>query len=163
MNISRWIHASSKALILSWRKSLPYRNQSTDLIWKSIVWFLFDKDLRHERVKTLFIHHAPKVCFLHVVKQNSFFFYCLFPFFYLALFFHEYSRLTRQQVKGKPISWYPFYHFHPLHRRHLDISKVIAAESSPMRIAGSRNRTLNLWYTFFRIHSFSSCTGNCCC
>ena len=31
----------------------------------------------------------------------------------------------------------PLYHFHPLHR-HLDISRAITAESSPLHIAGSR-------------------------
>ena len=28
-----------------------YRNQSTDLLSKSMDWFLYKKDLRHERVK----------------------------------------------------------------------------------------------------------------
>ena len=30
--------------------ALSYRNQSIDLLWKSMVWFLYDRDLRHERV-----------------------------------------------------------------------------------------------------------------
>ena len=98
--------------------------------------------------------------FLYVIKHNLLF--LLLFFFSIWLFFHEYSRFTGQQVKGEAISLYPFYHFHPLHR-HLDISWVIAAESSPLRIAGSRNRTWNLWYTLFRIHSFYTCTGSCCC
>ena len=38
-------------LTLSWRRSLSYRNQSTDLLCKSMDWFLYDNDLRHERVK----------------------------------------------------------------------------------------------------------------
>ena len=25
-------------------------------------WFLYDKDIRHERIKPLFTHHTPKVC-----------------------------------------------------------------------------------------------------
>ena len=37
---------------LSWRKPLSYRNQSTDLLRKSMDWFLFGKGLRHERVKS---------------------------------------------------------------------------------------------------------------
>ena len=45
--------------------------------------------------------------------------------------------------------------------RHLDINRVIAAESSPLCIAGSRNRTWNLWFTLVRIHSFVACTGSC--
>ena len=39
----------------------------------------------------------------------------------------------------------PLYHFHLLHR-HLDISRAIAAGSSPLHIAGSRTRTGNLWF-----------------
>ena len=31
--------------------SLSYRNQSIDLQSKSVDWFLYDRDLRHERVK----------------------------------------------------------------------------------------------------------------
>ena len=37
-------------LILSWRRPLSYRNQSIDLQSKSMDWFLYDNDLRHERV-----------------------------------------------------------------------------------------------------------------
>ena len=37
------------------------------------------------------------------------------------------------------------YHFHPLHR-HLDISRAITAESSPLHIASSQIRTGNLWF-----------------
>ena len=37
-------------LALSWRRSLSYRNQSIDLLSKSIDWFLYDRDLLHERV-----------------------------------------------------------------------------------------------------------------
>ena len=36
----------------SWWRSLPYRNQSIDFLCKLIDWFLYDKDLRHERVRT---------------------------------------------------------------------------------------------------------------
>ena len=38
-------------LTLSWRGSLSYRNQSIDLLCKSMDWFLDDNGLRHERVK----------------------------------------------------------------------------------------------------------------
>ena len=33
------------------QRSLSYRNQSIDLQRKSMDWFLYDRDLRHERVK----------------------------------------------------------------------------------------------------------------
>ena len=45
-------------------------------------------------------------------------------------------------MKWEAISLYPFSQFHPLHR-HLDISWIIASESSPLRIAHSRNRAGN--------------------
>ena len=34
--------------------SLSYRNQSSDLLCKSMDWFLYEKDLRNERVKKQF-------------------------------------------------------------------------------------------------------------
>ena len=40
------------SLTLSWRRPLSYRNKSTDLLFKSRDWFLHDRDLRHERVKS---------------------------------------------------------------------------------------------------------------
>ena len=134
------MHASSKALTLSWRRFLSYRNQSIDLFCKSMNQFLYNRNLLHERFKIFFIHYTESL-FLHVVKHNLLFFF----FFYLA-FLYEYLR----------------FHFHPL-QRHLYISWVIAAESSPVCIAGSRNRTWTLWYTLSRIYSFYSCTGSCCC
>ena len=91
--------------------------------------------------------------FLHLVKYNLIFLFYYYFFFSIWLFFYEYSRFTGQQVKWETISLHLFYHFNPLYR-HLDISWVIAAESSPLRMAGSRNQTWNLWYTLFRIHSF---------
>ena len=38
-------------LTLSWLRSQSYRNQSIDLQSKSVDWFLYDRDLCHERVK----------------------------------------------------------------------------------------------------------------
>ena len=35
---------------LLWRRSLLYKNQSSDLLSKSMDWFLYGRDLRHERV-----------------------------------------------------------------------------------------------------------------
>ena len=39
-------------LTLSWRAPLYYKNQSIDLQSKSMDWFLYDNDLRHEGLKT---------------------------------------------------------------------------------------------------------------
>ena len=69
--------------------------------------------------------------------QKTFGFF-VFLFFSIWLLLQEYSQFTGQQVKGEAISLYPFYHFHPFHRL-LDITWVIATESSPLSIAGSRN------------------------
>ena len=45
------IQVSLLILTLSCWRPLSYRNQSIDLLWKSIGWFLYDNGLRHERVK----------------------------------------------------------------------------------------------------------------
>ena len=66
-------------------------------------------------------------------------------FFSISVFFHKHSRITGLQGKGEGISLSPHYHFHPLHR-HLGISRVITAGSSPVHIAISRARTGNLWF-----------------
>ena len=58
-------------------------------------------------------------------------------FFSIWVFFHQFSRITGLQRKGKEISLTPHYHFHQLHR-HLDISRAITAESLPLHIATSR-------------------------
>ena len=42
-------------LNLSWRRSLLYRNQSIDLQNKSMDWFLYEKNLCHERVDALLL------------------------------------------------------------------------------------------------------------
>ena len=43
-----------KVLTLSRGTSLLYRNQSNDLVYKSMDWYLYDRDLRHERVNSYF-------------------------------------------------------------------------------------------------------------
>ena len=42
-------------ITFSWRRSLSYRNQSIDLQSKSMDWFLYDKDLRHERLNSFWL------------------------------------------------------------------------------------------------------------
>ena len=65
-------------------------------------------------------------------------------YFYLV-FVNEHSRITGLQGKGEGISLTPHYYFHPLHR-HLDISRAITAESSPLHITCSWTQTGNLWF-----------------
>ena len=68
------------------------------------------------------------------VMKNIFFFFAIW------VSFHEHSRITGQQGKGKDISLTHHYHFHPLHR-HLDINGVITIEDSPLHVASSRAQT----------------------
>ena len=97
-----------------------------------------------------------KSLFLHVVKDVLLFllFFFVSGFSFTSIHYSQNSRL-----RG---GLFPFYRFYLLHR-HQDISWVIAVESSPLRITGSWNRTWNLWHTLFKIHSFYTCTGTCCC
>ena len=48
----------SKICSLSWRRSLLYRNQSSDLLCKSMDCFLYDWELLHERAKVRLIHFS---------------------------------------------------------------------------------------------------------
>ena len=65
--------------------------------------------------------------------------------FSIEVFFHEHSRITGLKWKGEDVSLTPHYHFHPLYR-HLDISRAVTAESSPLHIGSSRTRTGNPWF-----------------
>ena len=70
-----------------------------------------------------------------------------FNFFVLPGFsfttIHE-SQDCRQRMEWG-LSLIPHYHFHSLHR-HIDISRVIVAESVPLHIASSWTRTGNHWF-----------------
>ena len=81
------------------------------------------------------------------VKATSITVVFLFFLFFLFIwvFFHELSQITGLQGKGESISLTPHYHFQPLHR-HLDISRAITAEVSPLHIASCRSRTRSLWF-----------------
>ena len=67
-------------------------------------------------------------------------------FFSIWVFFHEHSRVTGLQGMGEDISLTPHCHFHPL-CSHLDISRTITTDSSPLHIASSWTRIGNLWFT----------------
>ena len=43
--------ALTQSLKLSWRRSVPFRNQPINLLYESMDWFLYDRDLRHESIK----------------------------------------------------------------------------------------------------------------
>ena len=86
-------------------------------------------------------HMRNSACRWLIVKKAKIYIYIFLSW----VFFHEHSRFVWQQGKGEGICLTPFYHFYPLHR-HLDISRAITAESSPLHIACSRTRTANLWF-----------------
>ena len=48
----RWVKS---VLTLLWRRSLSNRNQTFDFWSKSVDWFLYDRDLHHERVNALLL------------------------------------------------------------------------------------------------------------
>ena len=64
----------------------------------------------------------------------------LLHMFLIWIFFNEYTQFTGQQAKGEAISLTPPYHFRQLHE-HLEVSRAIAAKSSPLHIASSWIRT----------------------
>ena len=59
----------SITLTLSWRRPLSYRNQSIDLLCKSMNWFLYDNGPSHERVKPT-LKLAPKQIVIHCGTNN---------------------------------------------------------------------------------------------
>ena len=81
-----------KLLALSWRRPLSYRNESTDLLCKSMDWFLYDSGLRHEKVKEIFQssllfsrnHWNCNENYLFMVQSNEIFtnFYRMKPLSY---------------------------------------------------------------------------------
>ena len=73
-------YAFERDLTLSWRMSLSYRNQSIDLESKPMDWFLYHRDLHHERVKlfTLWIFISKKFFCKWIDKRLNGWF--IFPF-----------------------------------------------------------------------------------
>ena len=74
-------------LTLLWWRSLSCRIHSIDLLWKSMDWFPYDRDLRHEKVKasitpmlfetivTFFNLYKVKVSFHYTLKTFIFLFF----------------------------------------------------------------------------------------
>ena len=63
---------------------------------------------------------------------------------FLFTFFSQTFTIHRTVGERGGFSFTSVYHFHPL-PQHLDISREIAAESSPLQIANSRAQTGNLF------------------
>ena len=161
-NISQWIHASSKALTLSWWRFLLYRNQS--IYFSSNQWTGFRiigtsvmKDSRR---------YSPtytKSLFLHVAKHNL----LLLFFFYLAFLSRMFTiHRTAGEWEGEGrrggVVLSP-YSLCTTSVRFTDTQTLVYCcrelTSAHMWQPGS----WNLCYTLFRIHSFYTCTGSCCC
>ena len=68
----------------------------------------------------------------------------LLNFFYVGFLSRTFTN-HRTAGEGEGIFLTPHYHFHSFYR-HLDVSQVITAGSSPLRIASGRIRTGNLWF-----------------
>ena len=64
----RVLSNSSISLTLSRRRPLSYRNQSIDLLHKSMDWFLYDNGLRLERVNE---KHSIKILKCHIRRKGS--------------------------------------------------------------------------------------------
>ena len=64
------IHSLTSPLTLSWQRSQSNRNQSIDLLCKSMHWFLYDRDFCHKRVKA-YIYTLPERCSISRKTENS--------------------------------------------------------------------------------------------
>ena len=58
--LNSYITISLDNLTFSWRRPLSYRNQSIDLLRKSMDWFLYANSLRHEKVNLQGMKHYFK-------------------------------------------------------------------------------------------------------
>ena len=141
INTSRWIYTSNKTFALTWRRSLSYRNQSIDLLRRSMGWFLYDRVLRHELRRSS-----------SIILQNSALTSCKaeFAFCFLFLFLSGFSFTNihdSQDSKGR--GKLSLYFFSTTSTCFSDISRVIAAESSPFREQPKRwFSTMKTWSLF---------------
>ena len=88
IKISQFFPRSEAAILTSslnlpWRRSLSYWNQSIDLLSKSVDWFLCDKDLRHERIKTVFLTNFAKSIGKHSCLCHPLYYSCRIPTFFM--------------------------------------------------------------------------------
>ena len=73
----------SKTFVKTCGQSLNIRTQSTDLQSKSMDWFLYDRDLRHERVNPP--SHSPQICRKRGLNQKQYLKVCNENFSKLAI------------------------------------------------------------------------------
>ena len=111
------------------------------LKWVYLALVFWEADIQEcsQKIIVLRSSHQDVFCNIAIANLCSISFSIFFFFFAIWVFFYEHSRITGLQGKGKGISLTPLYHFHQL-QRHLDISRAITAESSPLHTASSRTR-----------------------
>ena len=100
---------------------------------------------------------APKQCGKLLLLSNSVAIsnhsflkvgYLMDPFFFFLLSGFSFTNIHESQDcrgRGRACFYLLTTNFHLLHR-HLDISRLITAESLPLHIASSQTRTGNLWF-----------------
>ena len=107
------IHFFVRQLTLSWRRSLSYRNQSNDLLRKSMDWFLYDNGLRHERLKyhdlnllimfwSLMSFGSLCTCLARVLWNQG----CFSLIFRIKLADQKVEKLTGRDLLGKKRFWF---------------------------------------------------------
>ena len=87
-------------------------------------------------------------CFSKLIANILPVIFCTFSVFFFFLPGFSFTNIHHPRDstgKGEGIYLTPLYHFQPLHR-HLDISRAITAEVSPLHIASCRSRTRSLWF-----------------
>ena len=70
-HVTKWVNKYRLTRVistLSWRRSLSYRNQSIDLLTKSIDWFLYNNNFRHERIKLYLGKKEQASTHIHVIS-----------------------------------------------------------------------------------------------
>ena len=87
-------------LTLSWRRPLLYRNPSMDLQSKSMDWFLYDNDLRHERVNPF----DATGFFLYPLKTSKTRSFFMFSGGYKRDYWHEIGNFfcNRKYINERP-------------------------------------------------------------
>ena len=110
-----WGNYALKGLTLSWRRFLSNRNQPIDLLCKSMDWFLYGWDLRHERL------NVSSSVFLPTSKR-SFMKFLLFPR-------RELLKSGSTATNGRILVLYE-YIFRILKTRTLGISLIVIYELS---------------------------------
>ena len=117
----------------------------------SYIWYVFEAVLFHNRyISKKQVNTFSDNLWCYITFYNSFSernFRIFFFSFYVGFLSRTFkNHRTAGERRGYFINFsLPLPYFHQLHR-HLDNSRAITAESSPLHIASSPKRTGNLWF-----------------